>query len=256
MIRAKIILSNDTIVKELNIWLAVQRKFLPPNRDELVYQRFTFPKGYDGIDEYPSAMDIAAEHILSSDIALYPTDTTYAFGVNALSEKAIERVYALKKRTPRKPIHVVVADLAMAEQYVWLNDLSRFLAMAFLPGPLTLVLPHRNNIPETLVSGLPTLGIRIPKNLISITLARVAGVPITTTSANLSGQGNTYTVEECFAQLSSRAKEEIAIVLDQGELPLVKPSTVVDLTRGNLSVIREGPISEAELRRAIASYSG
>jgi L-threonylcarbamoyladenylate synthase len=221
-----------------------------------VYQLFTLPIDHHTINEHDPQIEIAAKHILSDEIVLYPTDTTYALGVNALSEIAIERVYSLKQRAPRKPIHVVVADLPAAEQYVILNARARILAQTFLPGPLTLVLPHRKNIPENLVSGLATLGFRIPDNAISIALARAAGVPITTTSANLSGQGDTYTVRDCLTQLGSPAGEEIAVILDQGELPHVRPSTVVDLSKSDLIIIREGPIPEFELRRAIALQGG
>src|ERR1022692_4017347 len=131
-----------------------------------------------GTAETERLLVAAVERIVSGQIVLYPTDTTYALGVNALDASAVERLFELKGRPIGKPIHVVVASLEMAAQYVCVTPDAERVAERFLPGPLTLVLKHRKNIPDLLVSGLPTLGIRMPNNWIALGLSQLSGVPI------------------------------------------------------------------------------
>lgn len=200
-------------------------------------------------DQINLAAKAASRLILESGIVLFPTDTTYALGVNAVDELAIEKLYNLKLRPPQKPIHVIVSNLEMARKYVHLNDIAYKLAEKFLPGPLTLILKHKNNIPRNLVAGFPTLGIRIPGKKISLELARIADLPITATSANISGQTEVYAINDFVKQINSFNPDgAVDLIIDQGILPVVKPSTIIDLTQETPVVLREGPISAIEIK--------
>lgn len=201
------------------------------------------------------ALRLACECINNGDVVLFPTDTTYALGVDATSEYAVEKVYALKVRSIKKPIHVVVANIEMASKYVLLTKEALTLAESFLPGPLTIVLRHRDTIPSNLVSGLPTLGIRIPDNSIALELSRLANVPITATSANISGQNEVYIVNNFIEQLSSvHHSLEVGLILDQGQLSLVSPSTIVDLSGTKPVVLREGPITKDQIFACLSNH--
>jgi L-threonylcarbamoyladenylate synthase len=191
---------------------------------------------------------LASEYIIKGDVVLFPTDTTYALGANAINELAVKKVYNLKIRSPRKPMHVIVANIKMASEYVFLTKEALQLAETFLPGPLTIVLRHRGNIPSILVSGLLTLGIRIPDNEIALALSRLSNVPITATSANISGQSEVYNADDFIKQLSVESQSfESGLIIDQGHIPLVKPSTIVDLSGNIPIVLREGPITKKQI---------
>lgn len=202
----------------------------------------------------PEAIGRAADLLRQGQIVVSATDTIYTVNVDATNVAAIERLYALKGRPPRKPIHVVVADLEMAARYAEVTPQAHQLARTFLPGALTLVLSRLPAVPDALVAGLPTLGIRMPDNLVSLELARVAGLPYTTTGANMSDGGDVYTVEDVLRQFGPRA-EQIALILDQGPLTPRPPSTLIDLTGEPPRILRQGPIPGAELLRALG-YEG
>jgi len=188
--------------------------------------------------------------LLKDKIILYPTDTTYALGVNALSENAVNKLFKAKRRAAQKPIHVVVSDLEMAAKYVFINEWAVTISKYYLPGPITLVLEKKSNIPDVLVGGRNTLGIRIPNNKICSIIPKIAKIPITATSANMSGESNLYSVDDVICQLGDNMKY-IDFIIDQGVLKKAPPSTVIDLTKKIPEIIREGLISSQEIMNKI-----
>lgn len=192
------------------------------------------------------------EALTKGGLVLMPTETVYTFAVDATRESLIKKVYELKGRDFNKPLHVVVDSLKTAKQYVAVNGAARKLAERFLPGPLTLVLPKKeNSLPDILTSGLPSLGIRIPNLSICLEVAKMYGRPYTTTSANISGGPNPYSVEEVLGQLSDEKKKIIDLVVDTGSLPNLLPSTLVDLTTKPFQILREGPITKAQIEEVV-----
>lgn len=202
---------------------------------------------------YPeeSVLDEAALLLRGGKIIVYPTDTTYALGANALDICALSRLFQLKGRSSDKPIHVVVSDLEMAEEFVILNEDAKKLAHKFLPGPLTLILPRKDNVPDMLVGGRKTLGIRIPDNKICRMLVQKAQIPLTTTSANISGEENPYVINDVVKQFGSKI-DQVRMLIDQGPLPQKSPSTLIDMTVSPPLILREGPISSSELLDTLA----
>ena len=132
----------------------------------------------------PSAPARAAQIMAAGGVILYPTDTLYGLGADALSDAAVAKIYSIKERDEKKPMHAVVADMAMVEQYGVMNGTAIHLAEKFLPGPLTLILKKKEGIDTGIASGIDTFGIRIPDNLFCLQLARAFGRPFTTTRAN------------------------------------------------------------------------
>ena len=190
-------------------------------------------------------------------VILYPTDTLYGLGADALSDEAVDKIYAIKGRDERKTIHAIVADIAMMEKYAEVSDMANMLIKEFLPGPLTLILKKREGVDTGIGRGITTIGIRIPNNPFCLALAKNFGKPITATSANISGQkperdtkaileqllsGNPYT-----SLLQKTSIRNIDFVIDAGELPESQPSTVVDVSGREPVILREGAISASEI---------
>ena len=192
-------------------------------------------------------LEQAVKLIKKGEVVVCPTDTGYAFSADALNSRAIARVFHLKGRAFSNPIHVAVDSLEEAEKYARVNEPARRLAGRYLPGALTLVLPKTEMIPSILVAGLNSVGIRIPDNRIIINLTGMAGVPLTTTSANVSGKPTPYSVDEITVQLGENLRE-IAMVLDQGTIKGRELSTIVDLTANPPQLIRQGRISWLDIR--------
>ncbi|MES2014776.1 MAG: L-threonylcarbamoyladenylate synthase [Patescibacteria group bacterium] len=179
-------------------------------------------------------------------ILLYPTDTLYGLGVDALNVEALKKLRTLKGRDEGKPISVVVADITMAEEYAELTPLAKKLAENFLPGKLTLILNAKETLPKELTAGTGTIGIRIPNHLLCLNIAREFGRPYTATSANVSGMNPKHSVPEILAQFGAEA-HMIGRAIDVGELLESLPSTVVD-ARGDVPrVLREGVISKEDI---------
>lgn len=190
---------------------------------------------------FESCISKAVEVLRRGGVIIYPTDTLYGLGADATNEEAIEKIYAIKGRDENKPIHVIVGDCDMAEEYVELNKEARILAQKFLPGPLTLVLKKKNTTPSLLTGGRKTLGVRIPNNTFCRELARRFGKPITTTSANKSGEEPSQSIEGILKQLGEE-KNTIDLALNMGEVKNTTPSTVVDVSKGEINILREGAI--------------
>jgi len=189
----------------------------------------------------------AARLVKRGEIVICPTDTGYALTANALDTRAITKVYRLKGRPYANPIHVAVGSIDAAEKYAHVTAAARYLAGHYLPGALTLVLKKRETVPSMLVAGLETIGIRVPDNAVILRLAELTGLPLTTTSANISGRLPTYTAAEVIAQFGQDIGGA-AMMIDQGPLGVRELSTIIDLTASPPQLIRQGRISWLELR--------
>lgn len=199
-------------------------------------ERFVLP------DQFDEAVAAAAEALRRGGVVLYPTDTLYGLGADALNEDAIARVKMIKEREEQKPVQVLVESMEMAEQYAEVTDLAQSLSNNFLPGSLAIVLNKKESVPNTLsgeASG--TVGIRVPNNQFCLALARAFGKPFTTTSANRSGFETLSNPDEILEQLGDKA-QYIDVVIDQGEIANRLPSTVVDARGDAIAIIRDGAI--------------
>ena len=211
----------------------------------------------DNAEAIDGCVKKATEKLRVAGVVLYPTDTLYGLGADALSNEAVDKIYAIKGRDGRKPIHAIVADIAMVEKYAEVSDMARTLAKEFLPGPLTLILKKREGIRTGIARGMNTVGIRIPKSEFCLALAKDFGKPITTTSANASGRKPERNIKAILEQLRDSGPytsllqktsiRNIDLVIDAGELPERQPSTVVDVSGHEPVILREGAISASEI---------
>ncbi len=174
-------------------------------------------------------MDIerAARAIHGGDLVVYPTETVYGLGADALDSAAVERVYEAKGRPRSKPLSMAVPDADTAAQHTDLTALEREFVREFLPGPVTVVAEAGAEISPELTGGPDRVGIRIPDHDLALSLLREVS-PITATSANVSGEASVRRVADL-----DPAIREVARVLD-GDETRGGESTVVDVERGEI----------------------
>ena len=184
----------------------------------------------------------------AGELVVYPTETFYAIGADAFSSIALRRLFQVKKREPGRPVGLIAADTAMAFSVAREIPIdARRLADAFWPGPLTLVLPARDNIASEL-TGPDGVGIRVSPNPVARALSAGIGRPITATSANLSGAAPASTLESARAALG----EKVKVYLEGGNLTASAPSTVVAVSGNGWKMVRVGAISLSQIAIVMA----
>lgn len=189
----------------------------------------------------------AAEVLKNGGLVIYPTETCYGVGVNALNNEAVKKLINYKKRPEGKAISIAVSDIEMARVYVDLNTVAKNVYKTFLPGPVTVISKDLGKVCKELVSEEKTLGVRIPKFKLVTDIVKECGFPISATSANSAGKKNPYKIEDIFENISSKQKELIDLVIDAGELEHNPPSTVIDTTKEEMKVLRRGDIKVGKL---------
>jgi|SRR3989344_8673876 len=196
-------------------------------------------------------LDQAINILKQGGVVVYPTDTAYGLAVDATNVTAVKKLYALKGRDFKKPVHVIV-PFGHHHTVVYDSEDANRLMKKFWPGPLTIILPlkARGKAWQILSAGTKTLGIRYPDNSTAQALVEAFKKPITTTSANLSGKGICYSIAEVRRQFRYVPRYVPIFYLDGGKLPNNPPSTVVSLLKG-VRILRVGSISETEIKKVI-----
>jgi L-threonylcarbamoyladenylate synthase len=196
--------------------------------------------------ESAGALERALIVLNAGGLVAFPTDTVYGLGAVAFDDEAIKSIYRAKERPFEKAIPVLLADAADLDLVASaVPNIARRLAQLFWPGPLTLVVPKIQGLPDS-VSASDTVGVRVPDLALARALLRTAG-PMAVTSANTSGQHSPTSAEEVLRELDGR----IPLILDGGRTPGGIPSTVVDCTKTEPVILRAGPLELDEIRRAL-----
>ena len=187
--------------------------------------------------EYPQPHQIARviECLQGGGVVAYPTDTTYGIGCSIFNKKGLERIYQVKQRDKRKPFSFICSDLSEVSRYARLTNQAFRLMKRYLPGPYTFVLEASREVPDLLTTKQKTVGIRIPDNPICLAIVRELGVPIVTTSANLSGEdpvGDPFEINRLFGHA-------LELIIDGGLLA-TDVSTVISLTGDQPELLRKG----------------
>ncbi|MBU5690070.1 MAG: L-threonylcarbamoyladenylate synthase [Candidatus Aenigmatarchaeota archaeon] len=186
----------------------------------------------------------------SGGVIVYPTETVYGLGADATNKNAVKKIFDIKRRDKFKPVLIAFSGVEMAKKYVWWNKYADKLASKFLPGPLSLVLSIKDDsIDENIYQGGIKVGIRIPKNEFVLKLITNFNRPITSTSANLSGENPPTKVED----IDKEVKDKVDLVIDKGPCEIGKPSTIVDVSSYPPKLIREGVIKFQDILDVINS---
>jgi L-threonylcarbamoyladenylate synthase len=181
----------------------------------------------------------ALEAMKAGRVVAYPTETFYGLGVDAFTEEALLKIYAIKKRDFAQPLSVLIPGRDFLCEYAEdIPEVAWQLTDRFWPGPLTLVVSAAPGLPALLCSQTNRIAVRVSSHPIAQALTEGLGSPITATSANISGAPSPTTPEEVRGQLGNT----IDLIIDGGQTAGNKPSTIVDVTQSPPQLIREGAI--------------
>ena len=180
----------------------------------------------------------------SGEVVGIPTETVYGLAADATNPDAVSKIFVAKGRPQDNPLIVHIADKADIEKYAKdIPEIAYRLADKFWPGPLTMVLPKKDIIPEVTSGGLDTVGIRFPSNPIAQKIIKAAGLPLAAPSANLSGKPSTTTAKHVYDDMNGR----ISAIVDGGACSVGVESTVISFSGEDVIILRPGFISKEDL---------
>ncbi|MEK9182920.1 MAG: L-threonylcarbamoyladenylate synthase [Patescibacteria group bacterium] len=195
------------------------------------------------------------EYLKNGGVIVYPTETAYALGCDATNQRAVDLVFKLKKRAKSKTLPLIVGSLAMVKKYCQMSAAEERLAKKYWPGALTMILnvlsSHSHEacpraasgngnsafLAKGIVAKDGTVAIRVSSNKMARELSRGLGAPLVSTSANLAGEGECYSVNN-----AKKSFSDSVIFLDGGRLKKQKPSTIVKIENGKIKILRQGEI--------------
>jgi tRNA threonylcarbamoyl adenosine modification protein (Sua5/YciO/YrdC/YwlC family) len=197
-----------------------------------------------------SLITYAADQIRSGEVLGMPTDTFYGLAADPFNLRAVDRVYEIKTRSRHKPLSLLIESVDQAMELAQLTDEFHALARKFWPGPLTIIVKASARLPLKVTANTGNVALRVPSAKIPLAVITAAGIPITATSANLSGESECTSAEAVRDQLQDR----VSIIVDGGPSPREVASTIVDLTDSEKRwyVLREGAISSQEISEFFA----
>jgi tRNA threonylcarbamoyl adenosine modification protein (Sua5/YciO/YrdC/YwlC family) len=193
-----------------------------------------------------SLVKYAADQIRAGEVLGMPTDTFYGLAADPFNLRAVDRVYDIKTRSRHKPLSLLIESVDQAEELAKaLPEEFHALARKYWPGPLTIIVRAGSRLPLKVTANTGNVALRIPNAKIPLAVVTAAAIPITATSANLSGATECTSAEQVYEQLQGR----ISIIVDGGTSPRDIPSTIIDLTdeSARWRVMREGAISAEEI---------
>ena len=186
-----------------------------------------------------------AERIKAGQVAGMPTDTFYGLAADPLNLRAVDLIYEVKSRNRHKPLSLLIESVEQAEYLTRpLPDLFFEIAGKYWPGPLTIIVKASSRLPLKVTANTGNVALRLPAAKIPVEVIRAAGVPITATSANISGASECTTAEGVREQLGRR----LDLIVDGGTSPRDVVSTIIDMSvPGHCTLLRQGAIPESEL---------
>jgi len=189
-------------------------------------------------------IEIAANKIISGGLVVFPTETVYGLGADATNETAVSSIFSAKGRPSDNPLIIHIAEPKDAEKYAFTKDLYYKLAERFMPGPLTVIMKSRDNIPRKTRGGLDTVAVRCPESVIARALIKASKTPIAAPSANLSGSPSPTTASHVIDDMMGR----VDIILDGGNADFGLESTIVKIEDDEtLTLLRPGKITVEDL---------
>ena len=198
--------------------------------------------------EDPKTPAIAANIIMQGGLVAIPTETVYGLGANGLNEEAVAKIFEAKGRPQDNPLILHIAGPEQIELFCHhIPQAAYDLAEKFWPGPLTMVLPARSNVPRRTTGGLDTVAVRCPDNDVTREIIRLSGVPLAAPSANISGKPSTTTAQHVKYDHDGR----IDAIVDGGKCRVGVESTIIDLTESRPRLLRPGGITPEQLTEVL-----
>lgn len=194
------------------------------------------------------AIELAAKEIVAGNVVIIPTETSYGMAADATNAEAVKKIFQIKERDASKPVPIIVSDLNLVKQYSDVNAVAEFLAQSFMPGPLTLVVEKKAAIPDVVSSD--GVAFRISSNTFARAISSEAGLPITATSANKSGEPALYSAWKVREEFNGK----VPLIILTGDLMEVPASTVLDTRCYPPKLLREGPIPFKEIEAQLSRF--
>ena len=188
----------------------------------------------------------AAKEIVAGNLVIFPTETVYGIGANALNDEACKNIFKAKGRAGDNPLIVHVNNFDMIKQIIEEpNELEKKLLNTLCPGPFTIILKAKSIIPKSVTAGLDTVGIRMPSNKIANKLIEYAGVPIAAPSANVSGRPSGTKIEDILKEFDGK----VSTIIDDGMVDIGLESTVVRIIDNKVRILRPGKITKEDIEK-------
>jgi L-threonylcarbamoyladenylate synthase len=194
-----------------------------------------------------ASVEEAVNVLRHGGLVCFPTDTVYGIGAAAGDNSAVRRLYAVKGRSPDKPMPLLLADASDAALVAEVTPLSKSLATRFWPGALTIVLRKEASYRSLALAGQDTVALRVPDHGLVRSMVRALGEPVTGTSANRAGAPAPVSAAEVAFQMG----EMVDLIIDGGRCPARQESTVIDITHDTPEILREGVVNMAEVAEAL-----
>lgn len=193
-----------------------------------------------------NALKEAAKYIKEGKLVLFPTETVYGIGADGLNVEAVKKIFIAKGRASDNPLILHVSNYQMIEQIASdITPLEKELITNFFPGPLTIVLKRKNNVPNVVTANLDTVGVRMPENKIAHDLIALANTPIAAPSANISGRPSGTNISDIFDELNAK----VDYIIDGGETKVGLESTVIKVIDNEIHILRPGKITYDDLKK-------
>ena len=189
----------------------------------------------------------AAELLRGGELVAFPTETVYGLGANALNAEAVARIFAAKGRPADNPLIMHIHDIAQLKGLVTVPDGANALMRRFWPGPLTLLMPRTDRVPDIVTAGLDTVAVRMPSHPVARDLLKACDVPVAAPSANRSGKPSPTTAAHVLQDMDGR----IPLILDGGSCDVGLESTVLDLCHGAPCILRPGGVTKEMLQEIL-----
>lgn len=200
-------------------------------------------------DGMPPAIERGAACIQQGGMVVFPTRCLYGLAVDAFNIKAVSRIFTVKRRSRTKPLLVLIPDPSHLDKLVaGISSSARAIMDRFWPGDVTLVFQGSPDLPDLLTAGTGKIGVRLPQHPVARALVTAAAIPVTGTSANLSGEKGCFDISD----LDTSLLQSVELVLNAGPLQGGRGSTVVDVTCTPPRVLRQGSVTTHEILRCVS----
>ncbi len=191
-------------------------------------------------------LKIVCNLIRNGELVIFPTETVYGIGANALDENAVGKIFIAKGRPSDNPLIVHLADRRKIEEIAQdITEVERKLIDAFMPGPFTIILKRKPIVPDIVTAGLDTVAVRIPENVIARGIITFSGVPIAAPSANVSGKPSGTNIKDIRKELEGK----VSVIVDGGETQIGLESTVVKVIDEVPVILRPGKVTPEDIEK-------
>lgn len=194
-----------------------------------------------------ASLALAARLLKEGQLVAFPTETVYGLGAHALDKEAVLGIFAAKSRPADNPLIVHIYDRSQLDGICEVSDAALRLMDAFWPGPLTIILPRREAVPNEVTANLDTVAVRMPSHPVAAALLKACNLPVAAPSANRSGKPSPTTAHHVFEDMDGR----IPLILDGGESDVGLESTVISLAGEKPCILRPGGVTQAMLETVI-----